>query len=148
MRARSTLRHHQSQNATSGGNTTAAASRHREELGEWNAGDDPGKIPFRPWLLGNQFCRGFISSLVSAGCVGKSALRLLQYISLATGRKLSGEHIFRRSRVLLISLEDDDNELQRRIQAVLNHFNIPRSELDDWLYCTHVRRSKIAELKN
>jgi hypothetical protein len=118
------------------------------ELGEWDAGDDPGPIPPRQWLLGNQFCRGYISSLVSAGGIGKSALRLLQFISLALGRPLSGQHIFHRSRVLLISLEDDDNELQRRIKAVLDYFGIPRSELKGWLFCKYVKRCKIAELKD
>jgi hypothetical protein len=118
------------------------------DLGEWDAGDDPGPIPPRQWLLGNQFCRGFISSLVAAGGVGKSALRLLQFISLALGRPLCGQHIFHRSRVLLISLEDDDNELQRRIKAVLDHFEIPRSELKGWLFCKYAKRCKIAELKN
>jgi hypothetical protein len=42
------------------------------ELAVWDAGDDPGPIPPRQWLLGNQFCRGFISSIVAAGGVGKS----------------------------------------------------------------------------
>ena len=28
----------------------------------WDAGDDPGPIPPREWLLGNQFCREFIST--------------------------------------------------------------------------------------
>src|SRR5262249_54448386 len=72
---------------------------------DWDAGDDPGPIPPRQWLLANQFCRSFISSLVAAGGIGKSTLRLLQYISLAINRPLSGQHVFRRCRVLLISLE-------------------------------------------
>jgi hypothetical protein len=50
--------------------------------------------------------------------------------------------------VLLISLEDDRDELQRRIEAVLIHFNIARSELKGWMFCAYVKRSKIAELKN
>jgi hypothetical protein len=50
----------------------------QDHLGEWDAGDDPGPIPPRQWLLGNQFCAGFISSIVAAGGAGKSALRLLQ----------------------------------------------------------------------
>jgi hypothetical protein len=116
-------------------------------LGEWDAGDDPGPIPPRQWLLGNQFCAGFISCLVSAGGVGKSSLRLLQYISLAIGRPLCGQHVFHRGRVLLISLEDDDDELQRRIAAVLLHYGIPRSELRGRLFCKHVKRSKIAQLE-
>src|SRR5262245_26036879 len=57
-------------------------------LDEWDAGDDPGPIPPRQWLLGNQFCREFISSIVAAGGAGKSALRLVQYISMALGRSL------------------------------------------------------------
>jgi AAA domain len=119
------------------------------ELGEWNAGVDPGPIAPRQWLLSNQFCRGFISSLVAAGGVGKSALRLLQFISLALGKSLCGQHIFRRCRVLLISLEDDTDELQRRIKAVLDHFQIDRSELDGWLFCaTPEKMSKLAELKD
>jgi AAA domain len=85
---------------------------------------------------------------VAAGGVGKSSLRLLQYISLALGRPLCSQHVFRRCRVLLISLEDDDDELQRRIQAVLLHYDIPRSELKGWLFCKYVKRSKLAELED
>jgi hypothetical protein len=118
------------------------------DLGEWDAGDDPGPIPPRQWLLGNQFCAGFISSIVAAGGAGKSALRLLQFISLATGRPLAGQHVFRRCRVLLISLEDDQNELDRRIKGVLDYFNISRSELKGWLFCASPKLAKLAEMKN
>jgi hypothetical protein len=114
-------------------------------LNEWDAGDDPGPIPPRQWLLGNQFCLGFISSLVAAGGVGKSALRLLQFISLALGRPLCGQHVFKRCRVLLISLEDDRDELQRRIQAVLNFFKIDRTELRGWMFCATPIGSRLAE---
>jgi hypothetical protein len=99
-------------------------------LDEWDAGDEPGPIPPRQWLLSNQFCRTFISSVVAAGGCGKTALRLLQFISLAIGRSLCGQHVFRRCRVLLISLEDDRDELQRRIKAVLDRYNIDRAELN------------------
>jgi hypothetical protein len=126
----------------------------------WDAGDDPGPIPPRQWLLGNQFCRSFISSIVAAGGVGKTALRLLQFISLATGRNLCGQHVFRRCRVLLISLEDDRNELQRRIKAVLDYcaekhlmtknelYNINRAELKGWFFCSSPKLVKLAEMQN
>jgi AAA domain-containing protein len=79
----------------SGGERAAAPSQRTSQqppgsLDEWNAGLDPGTIPPRQWLLGNQFCRGFISSIVAAGGTGKSALRLLQFVALALGRELSG----------------------------------------------------------
>jgi hypothetical protein len=114
------------------------------DLDEWDAGDDPGPIPPRQWLLANQFCRGFISSVVAAGGGGKTALRTLQFISLATGRELCGQHVFRRGRVLVISLEDDRNEMERRITATLKHNNISRSELKGWLFYATPRLAKLA----
>ena len=54
---------------------------------------------------------------IAAGGVGKTALRYAQFLSLATGRNLTGEHVHLRCRVLVISLEDDENELKRRMLA-------------------------------
>jgi hypothetical protein len=103
-------------------------------LGEWDAGDDTGTIPPRGWLLGTQFCRRFISSLQAGGGVGKTALRVLQYLSMATGRSLTGERVFQRCRVLLVSLEDDQDELRRRILAARIHHGISADELRGWLF--------------
>ena len=49
-------------------------------LGKWDAGDDDAPIPPRGWLLGNAFCRKFVSSLLADGGVGKTALRIAQYL--------------------------------------------------------------------
>ena len=114
-----------------GGPSPAASPK---GLGEWNAGLDTGKPPPRGWLLGNSFCRKFISSLIADGGVGKTALRIAQALALATGRALTGEHVFQRSRMLLVSLEDDAEELKRRVLAARLHFNIEASELDGWLF--------------
>jgi hypothetical protein len=46
------------------GAQSAAPQATPGSLDEWDAGDDPGKIPPREWLLANQFCRSFISSIV------------------------------------------------------------------------------------
>jgi len=105
-----------------------------EGLGEWNAAGDVEPPPPRGWLLGNSFCRGFISSLIGDGGVGKTALRYLQYLALATNCPFTGEHVFQRSRVLIVSLEDDADELRRRVLAARLHYNIPLSELDGWLF--------------
>jgi hypothetical protein len=125
----------------------ASQNAQEEELEIWDAGDDPGPIPPREWLLANQFCLGFISSIVGAGGTGKTALRIVQYISMAIGRSLTGEHVFRRARVLLICLEDNRREIERRIKAALDHHHVDRSELKGWLFVTCPKRSKLAELK-
>jgi hypothetical protein len=44
-----------------------------------------------------------------------------QLLSLATGRPLTGEHVFQRCRVLIVSLEDDADELRRRVLAAMLH---------------------------
>src|SRR5262249_16483878 len=90
----------------------------------------------------------------AAGGAGKSALRLLQFISMALGRSLCGQHVFRRSRVLLISLEDDRDEMQRRIQAVLEYYDsvlkkrgqpgVNRNDLKGWLFCASPKLAKLA----
>ena len=90
--------------------------------------------PPREWLLGKSFCRRYLGSVLADGGTGKTALRILQALALATGRPLTGEHVFQRSRVLIVSLEDDADELRRRILAARLHYNIPLSELDGWLF--------------
>jgi hypothetical protein len=109
-----------------------------EGLGEWNAAFDVDPPPPRGWLLGNTFCRTFLSSLIGAGGGGKTALRYAQALSLTTERELTGEHVFQRARVLIVSLEDDANELRRRIRAARLHYNIPLSELDGCLWLAAV----------
>jgi hypothetical protein len=103
-------------------------------LGEWDAGDDTAMPPPRGWLLGNIFARKFMSSLLADGGVGKTALRYAQLLSLAIGQSLTGDHVFQRCRVLIISLEDGADELRRRILALRLHYKIDLSELKGWLF--------------
>ena len=115
-------------------NINAGFEELTDKLGEWDAGDDVELPPPRGWLLGNVFARNFISSLFAEGGTGKTALRYAQLLSLATGNSLTGEHVFQRCRVLIVSLEDDANELRRRILSAMLHHRIDRSELRGWLF--------------
>jgi hypothetical protein len=118
------------------------------DLGERDAGDDVDPPPPRRWLLGNQFCRTFLSGLVAPGSTGKSALRLAQCLSLATGRTLTGQHVFKRGRVLLVSFEDDQKEIQRRILAARLHHNVSLNDVKGWLFYATPKGIKLAEIKN
>jgi RecA-family ATPase len=111
------------------------------ELLGWDAGDDDQMPPPRGWLLGTSFCRGFASSLLGDGGVGKTALRYAQGLSLATKRALTGEHVFQRCRVLIVSLEDGRDELRRRLRAACLHHGIERSELKGWLFIEALGRA-------
>ena len=111
------------------------------ELLGWDAGDDDLIPPPRGWLLGTSFCRGFASSLLGDGGVGKTAMRYAQGLSLATERALTGEHVFQRCRVLIVSLEDGRDELRRRLRAACLYHGIERSELKDWLFIEALGRA-------
>ena len=84
--------------------------------------------------LGNTFCRGFISGLLSQGAAGKTAVRITQALALATGRPLTGEHVFQRARVLIVCLEDTLDELRRRVRAARLHHGVTTEEVRDWLF--------------
>jgi hypothetical protein len=116
--------------------------------GPIDAGEDDAPIPPRGWLLGNTFCRGFISGLLSHGGAGKTALRLTQAFALATGRPLTGEHVFQRCRVLIVCLEDSLDELRRRVRAARLHHDITADELRGWLYLWAPAGLKIAEQRD
>jgi hypothetical protein len=113
-----------------------------------DAGEDDGPIPPRGWLLGNTFCRGFISGLLSQGGTGKTAVRIAQALALATGRPLTGEHVFLRCRVLIVCLEDSLDELRRRVRAARLHHGVIADELGGWLYYWAPAGLKIAEQRD
>jgi hypothetical protein len=118
------------------------------ELDEWDAGEllNSGLPEPRQWLMSRQFCRGFLSGLVAPGDVGKTTLRLTQAIELATRRELLGNRIYQRCRVLVISLEDDREELRRRLLAICRHHGIDPGELTGWLFCRELNGAKLARL--
>jgi hypothetical protein len=104
----------------------------------YNAGNIIAEhLPPREWILGSTFARGFLSGLIGAGGAGKSAIRCLQYLAVATGRPLTGEHVHFQGRVAMVCLEDGLAEIQRRIGAAMLHHNIDPTEVDgQLLYCT------------
>jgi len=104
------------------------------DLGEWDAGEDNEPIPPRGWILGNTFCRRYLSCVQSGGGGGKTALRVTQGLAVASGKNLTGEHVFLRGRVLIVSLEDDRDELRRRVKAAMMHHAISAEEIKGWLY--------------
>jgi hypothetical protein len=126
----------------------SAVAPPRQTLGAWDAGEDDYVIAPREWLLGSAFCRRFLSSLLADGGVGKTAVRVAQLISLAIGRSLTGEHVFQRCRVLIVSLEDDKDELRRRVNAVMRFHGIDADELKGWLYLAAPKGLRLAEMND
>jgi hypothetical protein len=106
---------------------------------------DITKIPPRGWLLGVSFCRKFISGLISEGGGGKTAIRYAQYLSVASARKLTGEHVHTRCRVLIVCLEDDLDEVRRRIGAAMLRHGIIPADVKGWLFYCSPRGLKLLQ---
>ena len=102
-------------------------------------------LPPRPWEFGNRLLRGQVSVLAGAGGVGKTALTITCALSMALGRNLLDPSNTRPQWTLrfnqprttyIYGLEDDLNEMKRRIMAVMNFHKInpprPERRFDLW----------------
>ncbi len=110
-----------------------------------DVGDDDQPIEPREWLLGNTFCREFVSGLISPGAGAKTSLRLVQALELTSGRSLIGGHVFVRSNVLFVCLEDGIKEARRRVRAGMIQHEVAREEVKGRLFLTTPMRMKIAQ---
>lgn len=50
--------------------------------------------------------------------------------------------------MLIISLEDDDNELRRRVLALLRHYDIDPKIMEGWLYLCAPKGMRVAEMRD
>jgi hypothetical protein len=96
---------------------------------------DPATIPPREWLVGTILMRGYATLLGSSGGVGKTALAIALVLAFVTGRKdILGQQVFQTGKAWLITLEDDREELERRIAAATMVHGIFKSELEGRLF--------------
>lgn len=97
---------------------------------------DPSTIPPRPWLYGRHLIRKQVSVTVAPGGVGKSSLTICEALAMATERELLGDWVEKDLAVWLFNLEDPRDELDRRIIAAMQHYQIAPDELtkgkSDW----------------
>ena len=86
-------------------------------------------LPRRQFLLGTVLSRGQVSILVAAPGVGKTSLAIARAVALTCGRDITGEQVHEVVKTWVYGLEDDFDELRRRLGAVLQHFGIDFSEI-------------------
>jgi hypothetical protein len=98
---------------------------------------DPTTIKSRQWIMYPDYVGGHISILAAKGGTGKSSLAVVEALSIATGRNLLHPTDFRRQpkkvRVLYVNLEDDDDEMKRRVIAAMKQYGLSDKDIDDRL---------------
>jgi RecA-family ATPase len=97
---------------------------------------DLAGIPPREFLFGRHYQRRTVSGTVAPGGTGKSSLVMVEAIAMATGRDLLGEGAKQPLRVWYHNGEDNMLELQRRVGAICQHYDIPMEELESGFFIT------------
>jgi AAA domain/Primase C terminal 2 (PriCT-2)/RepB DNA-primase from phage plasmid len=96
---------------------------------------DPRSIPPRQFLHVGHYIRGFLSATIAPGGLGKTSLQLVEAIGMATGRDLlKGITSPRKLKVWYWNLEDPRDEIDRRIAAIILHYNINPSSIEEQLF--------------
>lgn len=96
---------------------------------------EPAAIPPRRWLVHGRFLESFVTVTISPGGIGKSTLSILEGLAVCCNRgkdwlnrKTYGHHA-----VWIYNLEDPQEELDRRVAAVAQHYKIELSTLDHFI---------------
>jgi RecA-family ATPase len=97
---------------------------------------DPASLPPRQFLFGKHYQRRTTGGTVAPGGTGKSSLEMVEGVSMATGRNLLGEEPRERVRVWYHNGEDNMDELNRRLAAICQYYDIPLEELPGWFFMT------------
>lgn len=104
---------------------------------------EPATIPPREKVYGRHFVRKFISGTLAPGGVGKSSQALVEAVAMASGRDLLGVPVKAPLRVWYWCGEDPIDEIERRVAAILIHYQITPEELGDRLFIDSGRECEI-----
>lgn len=94
---------------------------------EWK---DPSTLPRREFVYGTSLVRKYVSVTVAPGGIGKSSLSVVETLAMVTGRPLLGTRPTGKLRVWLVNLEDDRDELERRVMAACIHYKIAPGDIE------------------
>jgi hypothetical protein len=105
---------------------------------------DPSLIKPRPWLLGTWILRGYATVLGSTGGVGKTSLAIACALAEITGRRdITEQHVFLKGNVWYITLEDDRDEIDRRIAASMIAHGVSPMDVAGKLFVNDTSKKKL-----
>jgi RecA-family ATPase len=102
---------------------------------------EPAEIPPRQFLYDRHYVRGAVGATIAAGGRGKTTGAIFEAVSMAVGKDLqTGEDLpCGPLRVVLWNGEEDQDELDRRVCAVCQHYRVARADLGDRLFVVSIR---------
>lgn len=94
----------------------------------------PFDLPRRVFLLDSIVQKGLLGSIVAPGGTSKSCLSLAMAVAVATGNEITGHSIHTQGNTWVINNEESEDELQRRLMAICQRFEIPWETLEGQLF--------------
>jgi hypothetical protein len=104
---------------------------------------DSALIEPRRWLYGGHYIRGYLTSTVAPGGLGKSSLVLAKAIAMASGKNLLGELPAGKLRVWYWNGEDPRDEIERRAAAICKHHGVAAGDIESHLFINSGRETEI-----
>ena len=95
---------------------------------------DPLTHPKREFLYGNHYVKDYYSVTVAPGGVGKSTLVMTEVLAMVTGKPLLGIEPNQKCKVMYFNAEDPLEEVQRRILALCQYYEIPQEDISNLYY--------------
>lgn len=86
-------------------------------------------IPPRQWLYGTALVRRYITVVIAPGGVGKTSWSIAVGLAIASGKRLIGDHVHARANTLFCSLEDPEDEFDRRVAACMIRHQLDEEDL-------------------
>lgn len=109
---------------------------------------DPASIPPRQWLFGRHYIRGYVTGTVAPGGTGKTAMTIVEALSMSTALNLIGGGPGPVGlKVWLWNLEDPAEEIERRIAAAVQHHGIDPDTLAGQLFVNSGRDTPLVIAK-
>tara|TARA_Y100001973_G_C5208904_1_gene343820 strand:- start:12372 stop:14234 length:1863 start_codon:yes stop_codon:yes gene_type:complete len=97
----------------------------------------------RDFIYGNHYIRKYVSLTASQGGLGKSTVILTECIAMATGRNLLGIQPQKKYKTIFYNAEDPLDEIERRVIAICEYFNIKQEELINQLFVASGREQNL-----
>jgi hypothetical protein len=97
---------------------------------------DPATIEPRDWLYKRIFIRRYVTGTFAPGAAAKTQINLYDLVTMACGFNLDTRKPLKRGplRVWYINVEDDMEEIERRLAAICLHYGITDDELGGRLF--------------
>jgi RecA-family ATPase len=82
------------------------------------------EIPKREWVLGYRLIKRYVSLLIAPGGVGKSTISILDALSIASGKNLTGDEPKISGPVWIHNAEDPSDEMEMRLLGAAKYHGI------------------------